>query len=153
MNIEEMSIIIHIVFSFLAATGFAVFLNAPKETLFYSGFIGMISWVVYILFRQLNFDIMISNFIGASVASIISEIFAIKFKKPTIIFIIPGIITLIPGLGLYNTMFYMIEGSFDLSIQTGASVMFASGAISLGVVVASSLFRTYYHRILKRIKK
>lgn len=148
--VEDMPMLIHVVFSFLAATGFAVFLNAPKKTLYISGAIGMISWIVYVLLRRINFDIMISNFIGASVASVISEILAIKFKKPTILFIIPGIITLIPGLGLYNTMFYMIEGEFEKSMQTGASVMYASGAISLGVVVASSLFRTYYNRKSKK---
>lgn len=142
--VEDMPMWIHIVFSFLAASGFAVFLNAPRKTLFISGVNGMISWNIYILLVRMDVDIMLSNFFAASSASFLSEIFAIKLKKPTILFIVPGIITLIPGLGLYNTMFYMIEGNFQLSMQTGASVMFASGAISLGVVVASSLFRTYY---------
>lgn len=150
--VEDMSMWIHIVFSFLAACGFAVFLSAPRKTLFVSGANGMISWIIYILLVRQNVDIMLANFFAASTASFLSEIFAIKFKKPTIIFIVPGIITLIPGLGLYNTMFYMIEGQFQLSMQTGATVMFASGSIALGVVVASSLFRTYYTNRRKKSK-
>lgn len=137
---------IHIVFSYLAAVGFAVFLNAPKKTLYISGAIGMISWIIYVLLMRIGFDMMICNFIAASVAALLCEILARKMKKPTILFLVPGIITLIPGLGLYNTMSYVIAGDFQQSFTTGANVLFASGAIALGVIVVSSLFRTYYKK-------
>ena len=104
----------------------------------------MVCWIVYILLMRMHADVMFSNFIAAAMASFISENLSIKLKKPTILFVIPGIINLIPGLGLYNTMFYMLEGKFDQSLATGAKVIFASGSISLGVIVASSLFRTYH---------
>ena len=135
---------IHVIFSYLAAVGFAVFLNSPKKTLYVAGGIGMISWVIYVLLMRINIDMMTSNFIGASIAALLSEILARKMKKPTILFIVPGIITLIPGLGLYNTMSYVVEGDFQLAFTTGANVLLASGAIALGVIVISSLFRTYY---------
>ena len=51
-----MPMYIHIIFSYLAAVGFAVFLNAPKKTLYISGGIGMISWVIYILLMRINID-------------------------------------------------------------------------------------------------
>ena len=139
-----MPMYIHIIFSYAAAVGFAVFLNAPRKTLFISGAVGMISWTIYVILMRLNFDMMFSNFMGASVASLLCEILAIKYKKPTILFVVPGIITLIPGLGLYNTMFHIIEGKYILALETGSNVMFASGSIALGVIVVSSIFRTYY---------
>ena len=40
-----MPMYIHVIFSYLAAVGFAVFLNSPKKTLYVAGSIGMISWV------------------------------------------------------------------------------------------------------------
>ena len=146
-----MPLYIHIIFSYLAAVGFAVFLNSPKETLYISGSIGMISWTIYIVLMRVGLDMMTCNFVGASVAALLCEILARKMKKPTILFVVPGIITLIPGLGLYNTMSYVIEGDFQKAFTTGANVFFASGAISLGVIVVSSLFRTYYkNSILKK---
>ena len=72
-------------------------------------------------------------------------------KKPTILFIVPGIITLIPGLGLYNTMSYVVEDDFQLAFTTGANVLLASGAIALGVIVISSLFRTYYRNLREKL--
>lgn len=139
-----MPLYIHMIFSFLAAVGFAVFLNSPKKTLYISGGIGMLSWIIYVLLMRVKFDMMSANFIAASIASLLCEILAIKMRKPTILFLVPGIITLIPGLGLYNTMYYVMEGNFQLSFTTGANVLLASGSIALGVIVVSSLFRTYY---------
>lgn len=141
-----MPLYIHIIFSYLAAVGFAVFLNSPKKTLYISGAIGMISWIIYVLLMRIKFDMMSANFIAACVAALLCEVLARKMKKPTILFVVPGIITLIPGLGLYNTMSYVIEGDFQRAFATGANVLFASGAIALGVIVVSSLFRTYYKK-------
>ena len=142
-----MPMYIHVIFSYLAAVGFAVFLNSPKKTLYVAGSIGMISWVIYVLLMRINIDMMTSNFIAASIAALLSEILARKMKKPTILFIVPGIITLIPGLGLYNTMSYVVEEDFQLAF----TVLLASGAIALGVIVISSLFRTYYRNLREKL--
>ena len=142
----DMPLYVHMVFSYLAAVGFAVFLNSPKKTLYISGSIGMTSWIIYVILMRIGFDMMVCNFIAAAIASLLCEILARKMKKPTILFLVPGIITLIPGLGLYNTMSYVIAGDFQQSFTTGANVVFASGAIALGVIVVSSLFRTYYKK-------
>lgn len=148
-----MPIYIHIIFSYLGAVGFSVFFNAPNKTLYVSGTVGMTSWTIYILLIRSNFDIISANFIAASTASLISEILARKIKKPTLLFVVPGIITLIPGLGLYNTMYYLIEGDFLLAFTTGTNVILASGAIALGVIVVSSLFRTYYINLINKLEK
>ncbi len=150
-----MPLYVHIIFSYLAAVGFAVYFNSPKKTLYISGAIGMISWIVYILLMRINFDMMTSNFAAASVASLLSEILARKMKKPTILFLVPGIVTLVPGLGLYNTMSYIIEGDFLQASITGSNVLFSSGAIALGVIVVSTLFRTYYKKsvIIENMKE
>ena len=75
-----MPMYIHVIFSYLAAVGFAVFLNSPKKTLYVAGSIGMISWVIYVLLMRINIDMMTSNFIAASIAALLSEILARKMK-------------------------------------------------------------------------
>ena len=142
-----MPMYIHVIFSYLAAVGFAAFLNSSKKTLYVDGGIGVISWVIYVLLMRINIDMMTSNFIAA----LLSEILARKMKKPTILFIVLGIITLILGLGLYNTMSYVVEEDFQLAFTTGANVLLASGAIALGVIVISSLFRTYYRNLREKL--
>ncbi|MPN47591.1 hypothetical protein SDC9_195194 [bioreactor metagenome] len=101
---------------------------------------------------RINFDMISSNFIAASAAALICEILAREMKKPTILFVVPGIITLIPGLGLYNTMYYLMEGDFHLALTTGTNVLLSSGSIALGVIVVSSLFRTYYKNLRDKVE-
>lgn len=142
---------IHFLFSFFATVGFAIFLNSPSSTLGPVGIIGGVGWALYVIFVQYNFSPISANFIAAGVVSMFSEILARKLKHPAISFVIPGIIPLVPGLGLYNTMLYLVQNDFDNAMSTGATTLFVSGAIALGVLVVSSFFRTI--SILKYTKK
>ena len=71
-----------------------------------------------------------------------SEYLARKLKQPAIVFVIPGIIPLVPGLGMYNTMLYLVQNDYNLAISKGADVLFVGGAISLGVLIVTSIVRS-----------
>ena len=133
---------IHFLFSLFATIGFAIFLNSPKSILIHSGIIGGIGWTLYVFLIENSFSPISANFIAAALVSIFSEILARKLKHPAISFVIPGIIPLVPGLSLYNTMLFLVQNNYDSAISTGATTLFVSGAIALGVLVVSSLFRT-----------
>ena len=133
---------IHFLFSLFATIGFAIFLNSPKSILIHSGIIGGIGWTLYVFLIENSFSPISANFIAAALVSMFSEILARKLKYPAISFVIPGIIPLVPGLSLYNTMLFLVQNNYDSAISTGATTLFVSGAIALGVLVVSSLFRT-----------
>ena len=133
---------IHFIFSFFSTIGFAIFLNSPKSILSYVGVIGGVGWTVYVFLINNSFSPILTNFIAAALVSMFSEILARKLKHPAISFVIPGIIPLVPGLSLYNTMLYLVQNNYDSAISTGATTLFVSGAIALGVLIVSSLFRT-----------
>ena len=138
----DMPIYMHFLYSTIATIGFSVFLNAPKSALIPSGLTGGIGWTFYYyLINTTNNDIL-SNFLAAALVALISEILARKLKYPAILFVIPGIIPLVPGLGMYNTMLYLVQTNYELAISKGANVLFVGGAISLGVLVVTSLSRT-----------
>ena len=94
-----------------------------------------------------------SNFVAALLVSYISEILARKLKQPAIIFIIPGIIPLVPGLGMYNTMLYLVQNDYNNAIAKGADVLFVGGAISLGILVITSLVKTLHIISIKKAAK
>lgn len=139
----NMPVYMHFLYSTLATIGFSIYFNVPKSALIPSGLTGGIGWsLYYILINSTNNDIL-SNFIAAIVVAWISEILARKLKHPAILFVIPGIIPLVPGLGMYNTMLYLVQSNYELAIAKGANVLFVGGAISLGVLVVTSLSRTF----------
>ena len=85
-----------------------------------------------------------SNFIAALLVSLSSELLARRLKQPAIVFTIPGIILLVPGLGMYNTMLYLVQGNYTAAIAKGADVLFIAVALSMGVLIVTSLFKTIF---------
>ena len=138
----NMPIFMHFIYSFISTIGFAIFLKAPKSTLIPSGFTGAVGWSVYYFLITFTNNNIMSNFIAALLVSLSSELFARKLKEPAIVFIIPGIILLVPGLGMYNTMLYLVQGNYTLAIEKGADVLFIAMALSMGVLIVTSLFKT-----------
>jgi len=141
-----LDLLINFFFSFLATVGFSIFFNSPKKSLLPAGIIG---WTVYIILFNFTKNSILSNFLAATLISLLSEILARKMKFPAIIFVIPGILPLIPGLGLYNTMLSLVEGSYSNAISIGTDALFVSASIAMGVLLITSLVKTYYIAIAK----
>lgn len=149
----DMPLYLHFIYSFFATVGFAIFLNAPKSTLMSSGFVGGLGWSVFYYLVKLSGNDILANFIAALLVSYISEILARKLRQPAIIFIIPGIIPLVPGLGMYNTMLYLVQHDYNNAIAKGVDVLFVGGAISLGILVVTSLVKTLHMLSIKKAAK
>ena len=102
MTIKDL--IINFIFSFAVTAGFSIFFNAPKKSLIPCGIVGGIGWCTYVVMANSEYiSNVFSMVIASAVISLLSEILARKLKYPSINFIIPGILPLVPGLGLYNT--------------------------------------------------
>lgn len=140
---SDMPLFLHFFFSGAATIGFSVFLNAPFKSLLPAGITGGIGWAVYVYLFQISSNSIFSNFIAAVIVSFLSEILARKLKHPAILFVIPGIIPLVPGLGMYNTMLYLVQKNFEMGLSTGADTLFIGVAIALGVLVVTSLAKTF----------
>ena len=82
---------------------------------------------------------------------VLSEIFARMFKSPATVFLIIGIVPLVPGGGLYYTMDALIDGNMDLFVQKGLEAASIAGAIAAGSSLVSSVVRILPRR--KRLPK
>ena len=150
MNITDL--LLNFFFSFLTTAGFSIFFNSPIKSLLPAGIIGAIGWTIYIVLFNFSQNYILANFLAATLISLISEILARKMKFPAIIFVIPGILPLIPGLGLYNTMLSLVEGNYTNAASFGAQVLFISAAIAMGILLITSLVKTYFI-IIEKIKE
>lgn len=137
-----MSLFAHFMFASIATAGFAVFFNVPLKLLFPSGVVGGIGWLVYLFIMEVTNNMSLSGFIAAASVSAMSEILARKLYQPAILFVISGVLPLIPGIGLYNTMLAIIQEEYLLAATKGASAILLSCSIALGVLVVSALVRT-----------
>lgn len=138
------TLIINFIFSCLATIGFSIFFNSPLRSLLPAGIIGGIGWTIYTILFDISGNAILANFFAATLISLLSEILARRMKFPAIIFVIPGILPLIPGLGLYNTMLSLVEGRYTDAMSIGTNSLFVSAAIAMGVLLITSLVSTYY---------
>ena len=151
--------LVSIFFSYIATTAFAVLFNAPKRTLIPVGLIGAVGWSVYLLMRDyFSYSSPLSIFCGTVVLSLMSELFARIYKQPVTLFTIPGIVPLVPGLPIYQGMYYMIMSAYSIGIEKLIKASMEAGAISLGILLVSGLFRIFKvrrdrHFVYSRIKE
>ncbi len=90
--------ILNFIFSFLASMFFCVIFDAPRKLYLSCGFVGTCGWMVYTLFfNGFNVHTIYSSFFGSLALGLLSHYMARKQKEPAIIFMVTGIIPLVPG--------------------------------------------------------
>lgn len=136
-------------YSFLASLGFAIIFNIRGKNIFIASLGGSISWFIYLLMQNLHNSNTVSLFVATLVVSIYSEAMARVFKSPVTTYTICGIIPLVPGYGMYYTMYYTISGNISKATLTGLQTLTGAGAIAIAIVMISSLSKLIF---LKRKK-
>lgn len=134
---------IQILFAILATFGFGIIFNIRRNKLIFSALVGGISWGTYLFCLELNTTLIFAYFASSVVLTICSEIFARLLKTPVTSILISGLIPLVPGSGIYYTMYYILEKNMEKAIFKGAETLFIAGALSFGIVVVSSLVRIF----------
>ena len=143
-----MEFIKQFVFSFFGTIGASILFSIPRDSIIISGTVGSLGWMTYTFILSKYSSPVAGTFFGALAVGIIGELLARHLKKPATVFIIPGIIPLVPGAGMYYTMLALIEKRFLDAANIGTETLFIAVAISIGIVISSSLGRS-----IKRVQK
>ncbi len=138
-------------YSLLGGLGYTLICNLRGRLLILSSIGGTIGLTVFYLFSLSGNDIL-QSFFATIAISIYSEVMSRICKTPVTIFLIVGVLPLVPGGGLYYTMEYCINGNIPMFIEEGLHTFFIAGAIAVGIILVSSVVRLYY-RIKASVSK
>lgn len=145
-----MTYISQFIFAYISTIGFAVMFNAPSKSIYKTGFAGAIGWIAYMIAHNYYPNKPLASFIGALAVGLMSEWFAVNTKRPVTIYVIPGIIPLVPGFGLYYTILSIIQKDYVKAANTGFEAIFIAIAIALGLILALQIGKgirtSYIHR-------
>lgn len=133
----------NIVCSFLGTIGFSVVSNVPRRFALYCGFTGMAGFVTYVLLLQ-DMSPAFSTFFGTMLVVLISRIFAVWRKCPITVFLIPGIIPLVPGTYVYYTAYYFVMNDLSLALVKGIDALKLAFAIVMGIVFIVTIPRQFF---------
>jgi len=138
----------HLILSMFSAIGFGIIFNAPRNLLFHCGVAGMAGWFVYIVMIDSGIDMVQAAFSGAFIVAIIGHIMAKRYKTPIIIFIVAGIIPLVPGGTAYDAMRHVASNDYSNAIPLAMKAFIIASSIAMGLVFAEVLV----HFIVKIMK-
>lgn len=129
--------ILQVSMAVLGAIAYSLLFNIRRNKLVICGIFGGLTWVVYLICAQFTSSVLLCNIIAAAFATLISEISARVLKAPTTCFLIPAVIPLIPGGGLYYTMYAAISKNISEFESYLSSTVQAAFGISLGIIFMS----------------
>ena len=141
-----LQIALEMVVAFVAVFFIAVTLEAPKRTLRYGALAGGLGWGVYLV-GLLFMDIVAATFMASLFIAWIAHLLARFLKTPVTIYFIPAFITLVPGAGVYQSVYSFINKDYAVAQQHLVLTLQISGAIALAIFIVDSLFG-----LLSRIK-
>ena len=135
-------ILVETVAAALGSVAFSLLFGAPKQYYVECGLTGGVGWLLYrLLMRFAPFSVTLSTFLAAAAVALYSRIAAVRRRCPTTVFLIAGIFPLVPGAGIYWTVYYLVTGEEALAWSSGAAALKAAFAIVLAIAAAFELPR------------
>ena len=126
---------------FIACTGFFILFNVHGWGSFLCAFGGVVTWMAYLLLRELGVGIYGMNFFASVIAAIYSEVMARSRKYPVTSYLVISSIPLLPGAGIYYTMSFGLEGNMQAALQKGLETAGIAGSIAVAILLVSTVFR------------
>lgn len=131
-------------FAFFSTLGFSILFHVPKRHLISASFVGGCGWVTFVYLLSAGSGKVMACFAGSCVVALISDIFSKGFKEAATIFVIPGILPLVPGAGMYDTMRAALASNFSETAAVGTETILMASSIAGGLLIVASLFKIFY---------
>lgn len=137
-----MELLLPCLYSFMGCVGYCLVFNIRmrKRMLLLASLGGAVGWCVYLLCGWLQNDIT-QSFAAILAVAAYSEIMARLQKSPATVYLIVGLIPLVPGGGIYYTMEYCINGDMMNFMNTGIHALGIAGALAIGILLVSACVR------------
>ncbi len=129
----------------IAVIFYGIFMSVPKRCLYLSAVSGTVAYLVYRLIYLLGGNELLGYFVASLLVAVSAELMARFFKTPVTLLVLPGIIPLVPGVGLYRTMLCLVRNDLNGFETVFARTLLISGIIAVTVAVVNATVRNLLH--------
>jgi len=127
----------------VGTAGSAVLFNVPRHVLLWSAVAGLTGWAVQTQARLLDMPPTAGALLGAVTVSLVGEALARARRMPALVFVVPGILPLVPGTRAYHAMLALLKQNHSLAAAEGSQALIAAGGIAVGLLMGTALTRTW----------
>lgn len=142
-------VIVQVVSAFFAILAFSYMINVPKKFRLHCGIEGAVGWFVYLLFLE-SWGVVMANFFGTTAIALLAHVFARACKAPVTTFLIPGILILVPGGGLFRAAYQLFLGTWGMAKTYLMNAFQIAGMIALAVFIVDSCFNIISRKLAER---
>lgn len=134
----------------IVSAGFALLFSVPKRTLIATALLGALGLAIRLVLLQWEWSLLSSTFMAALAIGACSMLLSWRFHAPCIVFSLPAVIPMVPGVFAFRTMLGILEftrlGVLDLSLLTqimsnGLNTAFLFLCLAVGVSLPNLLLR------------
>lgn len=133
--------VVQLASAFFGSLGFAMLFHLRGRRMWLGAFGGMAVWGIYLLTGGILGDVFWRFTVSSMAATCYGEWLARREKTPATLFLVPAVIPLIPGGSLYDTMYCALRGDYAGFAATGLNTVKMAAAISIGILIASTIIR------------
>lgn len=134
-----MEMVMQVLMAFIGTVAFSILFSVPSKYYFFCGLTGSAGWGAYLVVNYYFHTPIVATFIASMILTAIARVLSVKCKAPTILFLLCGIFTLVPGAGIYYTAYYIFVDAGKEAMMKGLESIKLALAISLGIGVIYSL--------------
>ncbi len=131
---EQIAYILFI--SFISSVGFAMMFNMPSKWIFPSSLGGLLTWAIFLFCKDFLLETI---FISCFIASIFAALWAFGLARfssnPFGMYFMIAVVPLIPGSGLYYTIFNLSNGNGEAAKHFAGLTAEYALAITFGISI------------------
>jgi len=123
----------------IAAIGFAVISNPPRNAIFVSAILAALGHSLRFFLIKSGLDISLSTFVAATFIGLLSMLFARIIRCPAEVFSFPSLLPMIPGMFAYRTVLSLIRFMQSTDVIKAQGFMldfFHNGLTTLFILLA-----------------
>ncbi len=133
--------------AFLISAGYALSMQTRWVGIFVAGLIGIVAWHTYNFTLDVGGALatIVASAIGATAAGVAATLISRVSRTPSVGLMMAGIITLVPGIALYNGLFALVSGGYDdfsTLLEAGFVALAIASGVGFGHLIARPLNRT-----------
>ena len=133
--------IIQVISAAIGTGAFALFFHVHLRHLPLAVVGGALSCACYLLMWEASANIFFSSLLASALICVWSEVTARLRKAPANVFLIPGVIPILPGSFLYYTMLAIVAKDMETFLARGLDTLQATFGIVVGIVIGSEIVR------------
>lgn len=127
--------------AFSTALFTGITLRTPPATWLFVGLTGMLAWLGNATILRYHIPDLVAAVTGALIVGLMAEILARIQKQPVTVYIVSGIIPLVPGVTTYNAMLAFLEKNYMTGLILGFKAFLIATYLAAGLAIVPIIVR------------